>query len=90
MTAVPRDARADRVAARATGVGVGVLAFMVTWLVGARVTELIWDPPSSAVVAMAMAVAVGIVVAIVAGRRLVRRQVAESQLSLEAATTQQH
>lgn len=74
MTDAPRDARADRVAARATGVGVGLLGFMIAWLVGARVTELIWGPPSSAVVALAISVVVGIVVAGVAGRSLVRRQ----------------
>jgi len=93
MTAAPGDTRADRVAARATGVGVGVLAFMIAWLVGARVTELIWGPPSSAVVAMAIAVAVGILVAIVANRRLVRQQLTETQLTRESstqATTRQH
>jgi len=74
MTAGPGDARADRIAARATGVGVGLLSFMIAWLVGARVTDRIWGPPSSAVVAMVIAVAVGILVAVVAGRRLVRRQ----------------
>lgn len=74
MTAAPRYARADRVAARVTGVGVGLLAFMIAWLVGARVTELIWGPPSSAVVALAISVVVGIVVAVVAGHSLVRRQ----------------
>jgi len=65
-------ARADRVAARATGVGIGLLAFMIAWLVGARVTEQIWGPPSSAVVALLISVAVGILVAAVAARRLVR------------------
>jgi len=74
MTAAPGDARADRVAARATGVGVGLLPFMLAWLVGVRVTEQLWGPPSSAVVAMAIAVATGIVVSVVAGRRLVHRQ----------------
>jgi len=74
MTAAPRDARADRVAARAVGVGVGLLAFMVTWLVGARVTGQIWGPPSSAVVALGASVVVGILVAAVTGHRLVRRR----------------
>lgn len=78
MTGTPRDARADRIAARATGVGVGLLVFMVLWLVGARVTVQIWGPPSSAVVAMVVAVVSGIVVAVVAGRRLVRRQLSET------------
>jgi uncharacterized membrane protein YjfL (UPF0719 family) len=74
MTALSGDARADRVAARATGVGVGLLAFMIAWLVGVRVTERIWGPPSSAVVAMAIALVVGILVAAVAGHRFLRRQ----------------
>lgn len=79
MTAAPGDARADRVAARAIGVGIGLLAFVIAWLVGARVTEQLWGPPSSAVVAMAIAVATGIVVSVVAGHRLVRRQVSEAR-----------
>ena len=51
---------------------------MITWLIGARVTEQIWGPPSSAVVALVTSVVVGIAVSVVAGRRLVRRQVAEA------------
>lgn len=78
MTAAPGAARADRVAALATGVGVGLLAFMIVWLVGARVTGLIWGPPSSAVVALVTAAVSGIVVAVVAGRRLNRRQLSET------------
>lgn len=78
MTSMPGNALADRVAARTTGVGVGLLVFMIVWLIGARVTEKLWGPPSSAVVAMAIAVSVGIVVSAVAGHRLVRRQRSES------------
>jgi hypothetical protein len=79
MTPAPGNARADRVAAQATGVGVGLLAFMITWLIGARVTDQIWGPPSSAVVALVTSVVVGIAVTVVAGRRLVRRQVSEAR-----------
>jgi len=79
MTATPGNARADRVAAQATGVGVGLLAFMITWLVGARVTDQIWGPPSSAVVALVISLVVGIAVAVIAGRRLVSRQVSEAR-----------
>jgi hypothetical protein len=81
MTPAPVNATADRVAARATGVGVGLLAFMIAWLIGARVTEQIWGPPSSAVVALAISVMVGILVAVVAGHRLLHRQFAESHLA---------
>lgn len=77
MTVLPGDARADRIAARATGVGVGLLVFMVVWLVGVRLTEQIWDRPASAVVAMAIAVLVGSVVAVAAGHRLARVRVAQ-------------
>ena len=62
----------DRYAAHATGVGIGLITFMVTWLVGARVTEHIWGPPAAAIVAMVTAVIVGIATTIVAGRRLLR------------------
>ena len=79
MTATPVVARADRVAARATGVGVGFLALMITWLIGARVTDRIWGPPSSAVVALAVAVVVGILAAVLSGRRLAHRLVTEVQ-----------
>ncbi|NMM25235.1 MAG: hypothetical protein HHJ11_17470 [Phycicoccus sp.] len=78
MTAVPGNPRADRVAAQATGVGVGLLAFMITWLIGARVTVHIWGPPSSAVVALVTAVVVGLAVSVVMGRRLVRQQISEA------------
>lgn len=93
MTAAPVNAgterndradRAERVAAGVTGVGVGLLGFMIAWLVGARVTERIWGPPSSAVVALATSVVVGIVVTVVASHRLRRRALAESQLAREA------
>jgi len=79
VTSEPVNARADRVAAQATGVGVGLLGFMIAWLIGARVTEQIWGPPSSAVVALVISLVVGIVVAVVAGRRLVRRQDSEAR-----------
>ena len=79
MTATPGVARADRVAARATGVGVGFLALMITWLIGARVTAQIWGPPSSAVVALAIAVVVGILAAVVSDRRFADRLVTELQ-----------
>ena len=80
-------ARSDRVAAHATGVGIGLITFMVTWLVGARGTERIWGPPSSAIVAMVTAVIVGIVTTIVAGRRLLRRLDSEAT-GRDAASTQ--
>lgn len=64
---------ADRVAAWVTGIGIGLLVFMITWLVGARLSERIWEQPSAAIIAMTVAVAVGVVVAAASGRRLLRR-----------------
>lgn len=64
------DTRPDRVAAWATGTGVGVFAFMMVWLVGNRLTELFVPQPWAAVVAMASAVATGVVVSLRQGRRL--------------------
>lgn len=69
---------AERVAAWATGIGVGLLAFMVTWLAGARITTGIWAQPRAAVIAMSIAVLVGIVCAVVIGRRLLCTVIAES------------
>jgi hypothetical protein len=61
---------ADLVAARVTGIGIGLVVFMVTWLVGNRLTGLIWDAPVGPVVAMVTAIAAGTLVAVLAGRRL--------------------
>jgi len=79
VTTSAADARAYRVAARATGIGIGLLAFMIVWLVGARVAGRIWGPPSSAVVALVVSVAVGTVAALVAARRLAGRQLSETR-----------
>jgi hypothetical protein len=65
---------AEAIAARVTGIGIGLLVFMVTWLVGARVAEMIWQPPVGPVVAMATALAVGSLAAVLSGRRLASSQ----------------
>jgi hypothetical protein len=64
--------RADRVAAWATGAGVGLLTLMVTGLVGNRLAELIWDAPVAPVVALVTAVLAGVLTAVIVGTRLVR------------------
>ena len=78
--------RPDRVAAHATGVGIGLITFMVTWLVGARVTEHLWGPSAAAIVAMVTATIVGIATTIVAGRRLLRTVDAEATARASAST----
>jgi len=78
-------ALADRVAARATGVGVGLVVFTVLWLVGNRLTSLLWDPPTGPVVAMAGALVTGGVMGWLVGARLVRSVSADS-----AATVERH
>ena len=65
--------RAESVAAWATGVGVGLIALMVVWLIGNRVTALLWDAPVGPTVAFVGAIAVGAACAIVSGARLARR-----------------
>lgn len=67
------DSRADRVAAWATGTGVGLVVFMVSWLVWNRILDMIFSAPTGPVVAMTMAVLTGATVAIRQGRRLVGR-----------------
>ena len=76
MTVTPQgksDARADRVAAWATGVGVGLVVFMVSWLVWTRVLDMILSAPTGPVVAMTMAVLTGAGVALRQGRRFAGR-----------------
>jgi hypothetical protein len=63
---------AEAVAAWATGVGVGLLVFMVTWLIGDRIAALIWDRPTGPVVALLTAIVFGATMTILAGRHLSR------------------
>ena len=65
--------RSEIVAARAIGVGIGLLALMVLWLIGNRVVGLLWEPPLGPTVAFLGAIAVGVATAIVAGARLSRK-----------------
>ncbi|HKX76467.1 MAG TPA: hypothetical protein VJR05_13870 [Acidimicrobiia bacterium] len=71
------DRRADLVAAWATGLGIGVAVFMLTWLVANRVTTLIWAPPTGPVIAMAIAIVAGIAASLRHGWRLSRRFVSD-------------
>lgn len=65
--------RADRVAAWATGAGVGFMALMLTWLVGNRLAALVWAPPVGPTVALLGAIATGLAATLVAGARLARK-----------------
>lgn len=67
-----RRAPADVVAARATGVGAGLVVFMVVWVIGNRLTGQLWPPPVGPVVAMIVAILAGVLVAWVMAARLVR------------------
>ncbi|MCL1601619.1 MAG: hypothetical protein M3112_08810 [Actinomycetia bacterium] len=67
-----RSSRADSVSAWAIGIGVGLIALQLTWLLGNRLASLRWGPPVGPTIAFAFAIATGIVVSVVSGRRLVR------------------
>jgi len=67
-----RSSRADSVSAYAIGVGAGLVALQVTWLILNRLSSLVWDPPVGPTVAFVSAIVVGIIVSIIAGRRLAR------------------
>jgi hypothetical protein len=67
-----RSSRADSVSAYAIGVGAGLVALQITWLILNRVTSLVWDPPVGPTVAFAAAIIVGVIVSVIAGRRLAR------------------
>lgn len=66
--------RPDHVAALATAAGAGLLTFMVTWLVGARIAERIWAPPAGPVAAIGVAIVAGMVLGFGLARRLVRTE----------------
>jgi len=74
ITTLDADTRANLVAARATGVGVGLLTFMVAWTFGSQITTRLWGPPWGALTAMGIALLVGIVATITTWRRFVRTQ----------------
>jgi hypothetical protein len=68
----PASTRADHVAARAVGVGIGLIVFMLTWTLAARVAETVLDPPLHAYVAMGVAVISGAATTVWASIRLSR------------------
>ncbi|MGZ8582964.1 MAG: hypothetical protein ACXWX4_07015 [Actinomycetota bacterium] len=63
---------ADRVAAWAVGTGIGLMAMMLTWLIGNRLASLVWDPPVGPTVALLAAIGVGVIATALAGLRLDR------------------
>jgi hypothetical protein len=73
VTTIRRSSRADLVSAWGIGVGVGLIVLQLTWLAGARIAGLFWEPPVGPTIAFVSACLVGTVVAIIAGRRLARR-----------------
>lgn len=62
--------RANHVSAWATAVGIGLVVFMVTWIVANRVTSLLMSVPAGPILAMALAIVGGTTVAIRQGVRL--------------------
>ena len=69
-----RDAMwAERVAAWMIGLGIGLIALMVTWLIGSRLAGSVWEPPVGPTVAFIGAIVVGLVVAVWSAVRLDHR-----------------
>ena len=67
------SSRADLVSAWGIGVGIGLVALQLTWLAGARLAGLFWEPPAGPTVAFISACLVGVIVSVVAGRRLAHK-----------------
>lgn len=72
-TRAVRDVRSDLLAARATGVGIGLIVLMVSWLVANRVFTIAWGVPVGPMVAFGLAIVVGLVTSVIAARALVAR-----------------
>jgi hypothetical protein len=79
-----RSSRADSVAAWAVGIGVGLISLQITWLIANRLTALLWDPPVGPTVAFTTAVVAGIVVSMIAGRRLIAKTMETSPNAAES------
>ena len=75
VTTISRSNRADLVSAWGIGVGIGLIALELTWLAGARIATIFWEAPVGPTVAFGSACLVGIIVAVIAGRRLARKAV---------------
>ena len=73
MTTIQSSSRADLISAWGIGVGIGLIAFQLTWLVGARLAGLIWEPPVGPTVAFVSALVVGAIVSVIAARKLARK-----------------
>jgi membrane protein implicated in regulation of membrane protease activity len=73
VTTIQRSSRADSISAWGIGVGIGLIALQLTWLVGARLAGLVWAPPVGPTVAFVTALIVGAIVSVIAGRRLARK-----------------
>ncbi len=62
----PSAVRADTVAAWATGAGIGIAVFMMTWVIANRVTAMLLAGTTAPLVAMSIAILAG---AVVTGRQ---------------------
>jgi hypothetical protein len=54
------------------GVGVGLIAMMLTWVIGNRLAALVWDAPVGPTLALISAIAAGLSATCIAGIRLDR------------------
>lgn len=73
MTQLTAPAKADYLAAWATGVGIGGGCFMLTWILANRVTGMFMSIPAGPITAMTLAVVTGLATAGWGGWRLSRR-----------------
>jgi len=76
-----RSLRPDLVSAYAIGVGAGLVALQITWLVANRLTSLVWGPPVGPTIAFISAIIAGIIVSVIAGRRLARSVTSPQEVS---------
>jgi hypothetical protein len=77
--------KTDLVSAWAIGIGIGLIALQVTWLIANRCATLAWGVPVGPTVALATALVAGIIVSVVMGKRLATKMTIPYQIADQAS-----
>ena len=79
--------KTDPVSAWAVGIGIGLIALQVTWLITNRGATLTWGVPVGPTVALAIALVAGIIVSVIMGKRPATKMTGRYQTADQANRT---